>query len=187
MNYFAPYYLLFLFGFVATEAIADQISDGKKLAEQCKSCHGEKGISPAPQWPNLAGQQPDYLANQLRAFRSGARTNQTMQAKAENLTDEEINSLAAYFASLPAKSAGGDKQLADAGKSKFSMCTGCHGAKAEGRGNFPRLAGQHPAYIVRQLQSFKKGTRNGGPMQAIASGLNSDEINALAAYLGTLK
>lgn len=156
-------------------------------AATCYGCHGQNGDSNNPQFPKLAGQQAKYLTAQLTAFRDGDRPGSMMQGMAASLSDQEINDLAAFFADKKPTSAGGDAQLADAGKTKFNMCLGCHGASAEGRGYFPRLAGQHPAYIAKQLQNFKQGTRKSGPMQAVATGLTEDDIKAVAAYVGSLK
>ncbi len=170
-----------------TVASAADPEAGKQKAALCFGCHGQDGNSSNPQWPSLAGQQPAYLANQLTAFRSGQRKSATMQGMAAPLSDEDINNLAAYLGSLPPKSAGGDAKLAEQGKKKFTLCTGCHGASAEGRGMYPRLAGQHPSYIAKQLRSFREGKRKSGPMQANAANLTDDDINAISAYLGTLK
>lgn len=179
--------LLLILSIVNNFVFAIDIKAGKQKASTCVGCHGQGGNSNNAQWPNLAGQQPAYLVNQLRSFRTGTRINSTMQGIAANLTDEEVNNLAAFFASLPPKSAGGDQNMAKAGKEKFSMCAGCHGAEAKGRSMFPRLAGQHPAYIVKQLHMFKDGSRKGGPMSSMAASLSDQDIKAIAAYLGTLK
>ena len=182
-----PILLISLFSLVNSTVSAVDIKAGQQQASTCLKCHGQKGNSNNAQWPNLAGQQPAYLTNQLRAFREGTRLNPTMQEITENFSDNQINNLAAYFASLPSKSAGGDPKLVKSGKEKFSMCSGCHGASAEGRGMFPRLAGQHPAYISKQLHNFKDGSRKGGPMPSMAANLSDEDIKAIAAYLGSLK
>lgn len=80
-------------------AISQAILD---KATTCQSCHGRDGISASPGTPNLAGQKPDYLAAQLRSFKSGARKNDLMAAIASQLSDEEMKGLAAHWASLPA-------------------------------------------------------------------------------------
>ena len=73
---------------------------GAAKASLCAACHGPKGISSNPLWPNLAGQQQTYLANQIKAFRDGQRTDVSMQPFVVNLTDQDIEDLAAYYASL---------------------------------------------------------------------------------------
>ena len=73
---------------------------GAAKAAVCAACHGQKGISSNPLWPNLAGQQQTYLENQIKAFRDGARTDVSMQPFVANLTDEDVADLAAYYAGL---------------------------------------------------------------------------------------
>ena len=163
------------------------VAAGKEKASMCFNCHGAGGNSPSPRFPSLAGQKPAYLVNQLRAFRSGTRENGMMQNMAANLSDQDINNLAAFFASLKNQSAGGDSTLAKKGESKAPMCFGCHGKGAIGMGVTPRLAGQQPAYLQRQLQAFKDGTRKNGPMRGIANMLSGDDIAAVTAYMGSLK
>lgn len=159
---------------------------GKTKAQACIGCHGSAGVSNSPMWPNLAGQRAAYIEAQLKNFKSGQRDNSTMKAMADGLSDGDIKNLAAYFASLPAKSAGGDATLAAVGKDKAAMCMGCHGANLEGRGQVPKLAGQHPKYLSKQLNDFKDGTRKAGPMNAVAKNLSDDDIKALSEYLGAL-
>lgn len=167
-------------------ASAADVAAGEQKSANCMGCHGPKGKSSNAQWPNLAAQQPAYVVSQLNAFKAGTRENPMMQSMAANLSDDEMNNLAAYYASQPPVSAGGDSDLAKAGQSKAAMCLGCHGSKAEGNGQFPRLAGQHPDYLVKQLTGFKDGVRKNGHMQAIAGALSEDDMKALAAYFGSL-
>jgi cytochrome c553 len=171
----------------APSTLSADAAAGAQKAAACASCHGENGISRTAQIPNLAGQSADYLANQLKAFKSGQRSNPMMQNMANNLSDEDASNLAAHFAGLSAQSAGGDAQLASAGQSKAAMCLGCHGTEGKGRGPIPRLAGQHPGYLQAQLQNFKAGDRKNSPMQAIANNLADDDMKVLAAYFGSLK
>ncbi|MGZ8947165.1 MAG: c-type cytochrome [Methylococcaceae bacterium] len=167
-------------------ASAADITAGEQKAANCMGCHGPKGKSSSAQWPNLAAQQSTYIVSQLNAFKTGTRNNPMMQSMAANLSDDDINNLAAYYSSQPPVSAGGDPNLAKSGQTKASMCLGCHGASAEGNGQFPRLAGQHPDYLVKQLSSFKEGVRKNGHMQAIAGTLSEVDMKALAAYFGSL-
>ncbi|MEY3289050.1 MAG: hypothetical protein RLZZ419_1292 [Pseudomonadota bacterium] len=165
---------------------AADMAAGEQKAATCMGCHGPKGKSTSAQWPNLAGQQSSYIVNQLNAFKSGARNNPMMQSMAANLSDDDINNLAAYYSSQPGVSAGGDPNLEKSGQTKAAMCLGCHGSSAEGNGQFPRLAGQHPDYLIKQLSSFKQKVRQNGHMQAIAGTLSEDDMKALAAYFGSL-
>lgn len=86
-------------GFSLSATAADPEA-GKAAAAACGACHGADGMSSNPEWPNLAGQQEKYLANQLRAFKSGDRKNPLMSPMAAGLSDIDIENLAAYFSSL---------------------------------------------------------------------------------------
>jgi cytochrome c553 len=172
--------------FWAVPVFAADITVGEQKALTCMGCHGPKGKSSNAQWPNLAAQQSLYIVNQLNAFKTGTRSNTMMQSMAANLSGDDMNNLASYYSSQPPVSAGGDPNLAKSGQTKASMCLGCHGASAEGNGQFPRLAGQHPDYLVKQLSSFKEGVRKNGHMQAIAGTLSEEDMKALAAYFGSL-
>lgn len=169
-------------------AQAGDIEAGKSKASTCAGCHGVDGNSLNPQWPSLAGQNNYYLAQQLKAYRDGSRTHAVMQSMAQGLSDQDIEDLAAYYASLTPKSAGGgDGVLIEAGEGKYAACMHCHGKKGEGLGASPRLAGQQPAYIVQQLKDYKSGARSSPIMKPFASNLSEADMRAIAAYLATLK
>ena len=172
--------------FWAAPVFAADTTAGEQKSATCLGCHGPKGKSSSAQWPNLAAQQSPYFVNQINAFKAGTRINPMMQSMVANLSDDDINNLAAYYSSQPPVRAGGDSILAKSGQTKASMCLGCHGASAEGNGQFPRLAGQHPDYLVKQLSNFKEGIRKNGHMQAIAGSLSEEDMKALAAYFGSL-
>lgn len=170
----------------ALPTYAADAAAGSEKAAICAGCHGPNGKSSNPQWPNLAAQQRAYLAAQLKAFKSGTRTNPMMQGMAANLSDQDIENVAAYFADQSAAKAGGDPALAKTGAEKASMCLGCHGTEGQGNAQIPRLAGQHPSYLVAQLKNFKSGARPNSHMQAMANTLSEDDMKALAAYFGSL-
>ncbi len=176
----------FLAAFITLPVSAADMAAGEQKSEPCTTCHGAKGNSSNAQTPNLAAQQSTYLVNQLKAYKTGDRLTLTMQAMTANLTNEDINNLAAYFSSQKPAKAGGDPALAKTGEAKAGMCLGCHGATAQGNGQFPRLAGQHPEYLAQQLKAFKEGSRKNGTMQAITANLSEADFKALAAYFGSL-
>jgi len=177
----------FVFLSLSNTAHAADISAGKDKAVACLQCHGSNGNSKNSQYPSLAGQRAMYFESQLKNFQSGQRDNSVMQGMATNLTKPDITNISAYFASLTTESAGtSDLSLAKKGKEKFAMCAGCHGSSALGRGGFPRLAGQQPQYIEKQLLAFKNRSRKGGPMNAMTSSLSEQDIKEIAAYLGSL-
>ena len=70
---------------------------GKKKSAPCAACHGANGVSPSPEFPNLAGQYPDYLATALAHYKNGKRKNAIMQAQVANLSQKDMLDLAAYF------------------------------------------------------------------------------------------
>ena len=179
-------FLLLLTSLWAMQAPATELSAVEQKAATCFGCHGDKGKSSNPQWPNLAAQQSVYTVNQLIAFKSGARVNPVMQEQASKLTKEDINNYGAYFAVQQPVKAGGDPALAKVGKDKATVCLGCHGKSGEGNGEFPRLAGQHPDYLAKQMADFKNGTRKNDAMKAIAGNLSEDDVKALAAFFGAL-
>jgi cytochrome c553 len=172
--------------FWAIQVSANELTAVEQKAATCFGCHGDKGRSGNPQWPNLAAQQSVYIVNQLNAFKSGGRVNPVMQALASKLSKEDINNYGAYFAVQQAGKAGSDPALAAKGKDKATVCLGCHGTSGEGNGEFPRLAGQHPGYLSKQLADFKKGSRKNDAMQAIVGNLSEEDIEALAAFFGSL-
>lgn len=86
---------------VATPALAGDPDAGKEKSVTCVACHGEDGLGTNPMYPVLAGQYEDYLVHALRAYRDGSRKNAIMAGLATTLSDEDIEDLAAYYASLP--------------------------------------------------------------------------------------
>ena len=172
---------------------------GKAKSAACAACHGPDGNSPNPEWPKLAGQHPAYLVQQLRAFKGGHRQNAMMAPMAQNLSEQDMLDLAAYFASQALQSTGAaDAELAEQGqrlyrggiaKRQVAACMGCHGPAGQGiPPRFPRLSGQHAAYTLQQLLAFKAGSRRSDAdiMTGIAFRLSEQEIKALAEYLAGL-
>jgi cytochrome c553 len=166
----------------------------------CSSCHGAEGRSISPTFPRLAGQQKDYLIAQLQAFRDKTRADphaQTyMWGMAARLSDPAIEAIAAYYASQTPV-AGEPSSLPEvaAGKKIFTegivsenvpACISCHGANGEGNGPIPRLAGQHQAYLARQLEAFASMARANEIMHENSKDLTPEQISEVTAYLATL-
>jgi len=155
-----------------SRTLGDYEVAGNVLAVQvCAACHGVNGQSQSPMIPNLAGQQKDYLVNQLQDYRDRSRSNEYgvkfMWGMAGPLTDQQIQELADYFskqAPLNSNNAiAADPQLAR-GKEIFEngipaqgviQCNSCHGPKGEGMATFPRLAGQKAYYLTQQLNVWQ--------------------------------
>ena len=179
--------------------LADPNVSAVTLAQQvCSLCHGIDGNSVSPIFPRLAGQLPEYLAAQLGNFRSHQRSDppgyEYMWGLTRNLTDAQIAGLAEYFASQkPIANAAADVQQMAAGKVIFengvpekeaAPCMACHGPSAQGMATFPRLAGQHQDYLVKQLHVFQETEgRPGTPMKQITHLLSDQEMEAVASYL----
>ncbi|MHA6846945.1 c-type cytochrome [Ralstonia syzygii] len=180
-------------------SVVASAQDGEKLAAQlCSSCHGVHGKSESPMFPRLDAQVPNYLDAQLKGFRNHARGETDAQSFmwgiASQLDDKTIASLADYYAHQTAPAgASGDPALMAKGKEIFVQglpsegvpaCASCHGQRAEGRDTFPRLAGQHEAYLERQITHFRSGARGNAPvMSAIAHTLNDEQAKAVATFL----
>jgi cytochrome c553 len=174
--------------------------------EYCKTCHGlsGQGFRGAVPMPCLAGQQPEYLENQLRAFVERRRTNPYMFNVAHALSPTMLTALTTQLSQLNPKPLGGAaKNLVAAGRkiyeegipdSNVPPCSSCHGPEAKGDAQFPRLAGQLHDYIFSKLVNWSKerGQDPANPdtsaiMEPIAHGLNEPQIAAVAAYLSYLE
>ena len=173
---------------------ADAVAAGKEKAELCAACHGDNGISQTENIPSLAGQQDQFIQWQLVFFRSGARKNEQMQPIVEQITNEDIRNLGAYFASLtppkpPASDDNPDLSKKGAQAAVGRRCASCHTDSYAGTKAVARLAGQREEYLVKALHDYKSGVRSGGAgaaMSDVAYPLSDEEITALAHYLAHL-
>ncbi len=181
------------------------MTDAQKAALQqtiytCGTCHGTDGRSISPTFPNLAAQSAQYIELQLHAFKDQTRADPDAQAymwgMASQLNDALISGLANYFAKQPAApGVSGDASLVAQGKRIFeegvpsreiAPCVSCHGAHAEGTGPFPRLAGQHAPYLLKQLLVIQNVLRTAPVMHGVIKNLNKDQIQAVATYLQSI-
>ena len=182
----------------ADEPDAADMQHAQKVATTvCGTCHGPQGNNTQPKFPRLAGQNPTYLANQLKAFRSQARGDPDaisyMWGMAAELDDETIAALAAYYAAQKAgESPAGDAAAILRGREIYQhgipaegvpACSSCHGADAHGTQDFPRLAGQHAQYVLKQLGSFQSNMRKVAIMHGVAQNLRLPEMESVAAFL----
>ncbi len=187
--------------------VANPAVSGKVLAQQvCSMCHGVTGNSVNPTFPKLAGQQKDYLTDQLKFFRKHNRSDpagsEYMWGISRHLTNDQIAQLADYYAAqtrIPDPSV--NPSLEELGKQIFThgvndgartvpACETCHGTDAHGRGSFPFIAGQHEDYILKQLNIFKeteeRDEKLGQMMKNETHDLSSEEMKAAAAYIATM-
>lgn len=173
-------------------SLAQDIEAGRAKAAACVACHGPNGNSTVPLWPILAGQTARYLYLQLRDFKEGRRDEPTMKPFVDKLSREDMLDLAAFFAAQrplntnfkvdPAKAVRGRK------KSEETLCTMCHLGGFRGQNETPRVAGQHHAYIVKQLLDFKTGrrTNDAGTMSSVSKTLSEQDIDDVAHFLAGL-
>lgn len=175
---------------------------GKDLAGTCLACHGEIGNSPAPMFPNIAGQNAQYLLKQLLEIQSGQREVLTMTGTLDNLSESDLSDIAAYYESQSRNQGTAKQDLVELGESIYragiarkniAACTACHSPTGNGNGPavFPALAGQWPEYTVTQLKNFQSGERhNDGDsqmMRTTAMDMNEKEMTAVASYLFGLR
>src|SRR5262245_5668560 len=181
--------------FAGTMAHAADIAAGKEKAEICVGCHGENGISQMENMPSLAGQPEQFIQWQLVYFRAGARKNEQMQPIVEQITNEDIRNLGAYFASLPPpknEKPDDDPELSKRGAQAAAgrRCASCHLDSFAGTKAVARLAGQREDYLLKALRDYKAGLRSGGgqaAMAEVAFPLHEEEVVALAHYLAYLQ
>ena len=187
------------------EAPAVTMSDAQKAAlhkaiETCGTCHGINGHSVAPTFPNLAAQTAPYIELQLHAFKDQSRADPDAQAymwgMASQLNDATISGLANYFAAQPAAvGISGNSALVAQGKHIYEEgvparqippCATCHGPRAQGMATFPRLAGQHAPYLLKQLLVIQSVLRMAPVMHGVVKDLSKDQMQAVVAYLESL-
>lgn len=169
----------------------------------CANCHGIDGNATSPNFPNLAGQPQPYLVSQLKGFRSHDRRDpagfEYMWGLSRSLTDAQIEGLADYYAHQVPVSPPGDADDAtlQAGQAIFDhgvparqvpACASCHGAQGQGHDSFPRLAGQHADYVIKQLAVFQRTEErpDGAVMTVVAHGLREQDFASVAAYVQAL-
>ncbi len=171
-------------------ALKSAIEAGRKAASFCFNCHGENGFSKIPEVPNLAGQNPAYLLEQIRKFGSGERKDQFMQGLIKVLKDDERVQIALFFGNSPVKpGVPADAAVVPKGKELFTkLCVRCHGDTARGDSTIPRLASQQIPYLVTSITRYRDGTgvRNNQLMSIATASLKNEDIKAIANYLTQL-
>lgn len=169
----------------------------EKAVNLCSTCHGPRGISTSPEFPILAAQHKGYLEEQINAFRKKTRSEKDahdfMWGIAGNLDEAIIGGIATYYSvQPPAKGRSDDPALVAKGKELFDKgipgrgipaCKACHGEDAAGTADFPRLAGQHAKYVVKQLTYIQTLLRTAPVMHGIIKDLTPAEMQAVAAYV----
>jgi cytochrome c553 len=183
--------LLFATVVYAQPALAEvDLEAGKGLAYSCFGCHGIEGYRnayPSYRVPKLGGQKAAYLVVALKGYRQNTRQHPTMTGQASSLSEQDIENVAAYLASIGGDTvaAGGSK---DVSFDKAQACTACHGNNGVSvNAMWPTLAGQHEDYLVRALLGYRNGTRI-DPVMSVQAGLIAEgDVEVLAKYFASLE
>jgi cytochrome c553 len=182
----------FLFLLAVSAAAHADPAAGRSKAEPCAACHGADGNSASGQFPILAGQTARYLYLELKDFKEGRRAEPAMEPFVAKLTREDMLDLADYFAAQKPKPIAfrPDAARVARGKKKADevLCTMCHLGGMRGQNEIPRVAGQHPEYVIKQLKAFKVRTRtnDAGSMTSVAQTIGEQDIEDLAHYIASL-
>ncbi len=171
---------------------ATQMTAARTKAQVCFGCHGPDGNSQSPDYPILAGQSWRYIYIELKDFKEGRRSDPQMSPMAATLSPEDLMLLGQFFAAqkqAPIKfQADGAKVEAGRKTSDAVLCPMCHLGGFVGQNEIPRVAGQWPQYIKKQLADFKarRRTNDAGNMTSVASTLSDADIENLSQYIGNL-
>ena len=193
--------ILALSGLVSFTANAADIEAGKAKSAVCAACHGADGNSTNAAWPSLAGQHATYIYKQLQDFKQGRRNDATMVGMVALLNDEDMKNVAAYFESQQPKAVTFDPDMIEMGeniyrggitKTSVAACMSCHSPSGKGNGpaGWPSLKGQHPEYLVLQMQNFKQGLRandSGEMMRNVVTRMSDQEMKSVAAYIAGIE
>lgn len=194
-------------GFALAAPQAADIAKGKEIAETvCAACHGADGNTSIAMYPRLSAQHPAYTVQQTLAIKDGSRNTGaavTMRPLVENLSEQDIANVAAYFATqLPKSGEANPKENPELGARIYRgglahkglpACMSCHGPSGAGiPGNaktqdgtvaYPRLAGQHTSYVVDQLNAYQSGRRTNAIMVDIAKRMTPEEMQAVGNFI----
>ncbi|WP_372874003.1 cytochrome c [Pseudomonas sp.] len=190
--------LLLTLGITGLAQAAGDAAAGQDKVVMCGACHGADGNSAAPNFPKLAGQGERYLLKQLNDIKSGDRSVVEMTGLLNNLSDQDLADISAYYASQNMSVGAADPKLVERGEALFRggklnegmpACTGCHSPDGAGldAAGFPQLGGQHAGYVAKQLTDFREGNRtNDGDsmiMRGIAAKLSNKDIEAVSSFI----
>jgi cytochrome c553 len=171
---------------------AAQMAAAREKAQVCVDCHGPDGNSQNPDYPILAGQTWRYIYIELKDFNEGRRSDPQMSPMAANLSRDDMIQLGQFFAAqkpLPIKFQA-DPAKVEAGRkvSDAVLCPMCHLGGFVGQNDIPRVAGQWPQYVKKQLADFKarRRTNDAGNMTSVSATLSETDIENLSHYIGNL-
>ncbi|ADP99090.1 c-type cytochrome [Marinobacter adhaerens] len=175
---------------------------GEQNAAVCAGCHGQGGAKPVMGvYPKLSGLGEKYLYRQLVAIKSKERNIPEMTGILDNMSDQDLQDLAAYFDSQEMVVSQADPDLVDQGSALYRggnmatgvpACAGCHNPQGNGNApaGYPALGGQNAEYLIKQLKAYRDGDRNNGSnaaiMMDVAAKLTDAEIEAVSSYISGL-
>lgn len=170
---------------------AELLAKGRQTATVCANCHGEGGNSVKPEFPNLAGQNPNYLLEQMRQFADGRRRYEFMEGMIKAMTSDEKVGVVLFYASQAVNAAAPtNPALTAKGKEHFDkVCFRCHGQDGHGNDTYARIAGQQSAYLTLTLKHYRggQGPRNNPLMTDNTRHMTDADIDAVVAYVSSLK
>ncbi len=180
------------------ESRHQSIEAGRDRALLCSVCHGIDGNSTRPEVPNLAGQNPVYLLDQIEKFSDGRRKNYVMNSLAKDFSSDDKINLAIYYNSMSVKMPTVNNKLATQGKQIYeTQCSSCHGMRGTGSISFARIAGQQPIYVFTTLKQFRDNAnsdsdkslkkRNSNIMEPIVKQYSDKELEMISAYIAQLQ
>ncbi len=191
----------------AADVLKGDPAAGEQKAVTCGACHGADGNSMVPSFPKLAGLGEKYLLQQMQHIRDGLRPVAQMAGQVDNMSDQDLADLAAFYSAKPRGVEKADPALIELGEKVYragvaernvAACIACHGARGTGNApaGFPAIGGQHSDYIAAQLKAYRKGyedptgrVTDGDTkiMRSNAFGLSDMEIEAVASYVSGLQ
>lgn len=202
----APLSALVFLAFVPTAAAGDNLiggdaQAGQAIAGQCAACHGANGNSVNPEWPKIAGQHAGYAFEQLKLYKlpqnESPRFNALMFGQVQNLDEDDMRNLAAFFSTQGIEAGTADPELVARGQKIYRggiadnnvpACLACHGPAGQGlaAAGYPAVGGQHAVYTVQQLKAYATGTRRSDPnrmMRDIAASMSEADMEAVASFI----
>lgn len=200
MNKWALAALLSIAWLANPASAAGDAAAGQAKSAVCAACHGADGKAIQPTYPNLAGQHASYIAKQLTEYRDGGRVNALMSGQAANLSDEDIQDLAAYYADMTKHENVASEDNLTLGMNIYrggissagvASCAACHGPAGMGNpaAGWPVVSGQNADYIADQLRYFRSGERandSNAMMRGVAERMTEAEIIAVSNYIAGL-
>ncbi|WP_439106601.1 c-type cytochrome [Congregibacter sp.] len=191
----------------AADILKGDPAAGEQKAVACGACHGADGNSMVPMFPKLAGLGEKYILQQTQHIRDGLRPVAQMAGQVDNMSDQDLADIAAFYSSKPRGVEKANPELIALGEKVYragvadrnvAACIACHGARGAGNApaGFPALGGQHADYVSAQLKAYRKGYEDPTGrvtdgdikiMRSNAFGLSDMEIQAVSAYVSGLQ